>query len=302
MVTGSGMKILLFGGSGQLGYSLKMQAQDLNFELVAPVSSEVDISSLEQVLFLTKQLKPDLVVNCAAHTAIDKAEVQQEVCWRINHRGAANVAQAVSLVGGRMIHISTEQVFPGTGTTPLREGDPTGPLNVYGQSKLAGEQDVLQILADRALIVRTSALHGQRGVNFVSTMLKLFADKDEVRVVNDQKVSPTWAGWLAEVILDLGRTGTSGVVHACCEGVTSWYDFACAIRDCSSLASSAPIKPVSSAEFGRPARRPSFSAFDCARLTSLLGRRPISWQEGLKRHLTEVGALKAGAGLKGKEL
>ncbi len=286
------MKILLFGGSGQLGYELRVRAHDLNFEIVSPVSSEVDVGNEGQLRTLASQVKPDIVVNCAAYTAVDKAEVERENAFRINREGAKNSARAAADLGVRLIHVSTDYVFSGSGTTPLTEADPTGPINVYGESKLAGEQEATRILGDRALILRTASLHGQKGVNFVNTMLKLFAEKPSLKIVDDQYMSPTWAGWLAEVILDLSRIDTGGVVHASGEGTVSWYDFACAIRDWSKPASSIKLDKISTAEFGRPARRPMFSAFDCSKLSKLLGRRPITWQEGLKRHLGELGALR----------
>ena len=288
------MKILLFGGSGQLGYEIKTRAYDLNFELIAPVSSEVDVGNFEQVRFLTSQAQPDLIINCAAYTAVERAENERDRCFRINRDGAGNVAKAAELVKRPIIYISTDYVFAGDGNAPLKENDATGPLNVYGESKLAGEREVLSVVGDRALILRTSGLHGQRGVNFVNTMLTLFKGESPVRVVNDQVMSPTWAGWLAEVILDLSRKGVTGLLHASGEGGVSWYEFARAIYEWSGHErSAAAVEPVTTAEFGRPAKRPKFTAFDCSKLAGVLGRRPLTWQEGLKQHLREVAALKS---------
>lgn len=290
------MKILLFGGSGQLGYEIQQRAYDLNFEMVSPVVSEVDVSDIDQVLFLSRKFKPEVIVNAAAYTAVDKAEDEQALAFAVNRDGAAHAAEAAKAIGARLIHISTDYVFPGTGETPLTEESPVGPLNVYGASKLAGEEEVLRILGERALVLRTASLHGQRGDNFVHTMLKLFSERQLVRVVRDQVMSPTWAGWLAESILDLAKLGTGGVMHATCAGAISWFDFAAEI-----LALAEPRLPDGSvcrlesttiAEFPRPAARPRYSVLDCTKLSKVLGRRPIPWREGLRAHLRDIKRLK----------
>lgn len=289
------MKILLLGGSGQLGYEVITRAHDLNFEVVAPVSSEVDVANFEQLNYLAHQVRPDILLNCAAYTAVDKAETERERCFRINRDGAACVARVGAELQCRVIFVSTDYVFAGDGTQPLDEDMPTGPRNVYGESKLAGEQEMARILGDKGLVVRTSSLHGQRGVNFVNTMLNLFRTRPEVKVVSDQVMSPTWAGWLAEVLLDLSRTSAGGVVHASGDGAVSWLEFARAIHAWSTSPATVQVQPITTEEFGRPAKRPMFSAFNCRKLAGLLGRKPIPWQEGLKRHLREVGALKGEA-------
>lgn len=290
------MRILLFGGSGQLGYEIQKRAYDLNFEMVSPVISEVDIADLEQVTFLARKFKPELIVNSAAYTAVDKAEEEQAKAYRVNRDGAAHAAEAAKLVGARLIHVSTDYVFPGDGNVPLSEDSPVGPKNVYGASKLAGEEAVVSILGERALVVRTSSLHGQRGENFVHTMLKLFAERNVVRVVDDQFMSPTWAGWLAEAMLDLAKLGVGGVFHASCAGAISWYDFAAEI-----LALAEPrladgtvcrLERTSVADFPRPAARPRYSVMDCSKLSKALGRRPLAWREGLRAHLRDINRLK----------
>lgn len=287
------MKILLFGGSGQLGYEIEQRGRDLNFEMISPVISEVDISDGAQVRYLTAQIKPDLIVNCAAYTLVDKAEDEKEEAMRINRDGAHNVAIAASHIGCRMIHISTDYVFDGSFDSPIPETAPTNPINHYGATKLAGEAAVMEAAGKLAVIVRTSSLHGQKGVNFVHTMLELFKTKEVVRVVNDQYMSPTWAGWLAEVILDLGRIACDGIVHASCAGAITWYDFAAEIlrlvKDDIPNAQALRLEPISASEFGRPAKRPAYSVFDCSKLAGLLGRSPIPWQDGLKAHLRELG-------------
>ena len=291
------MKILLFGGSGQLGYELQLRARDLNFTVVSPVTSEVDVSNRDQVKYLVSTVKPDLVINSAAYTAVDKAESEKDEAFRINAEGARHVAEAARSHNARMIYISTDYVFDGNGNKPLREDDPVNPTSVYGASKLAGEQAIQSVYPEKSVIIRTSSLHGQKGVNFVHTMLDLFRKKDLLTVVADQTMSPTWAGWLAEVILDVGRLQCTGIYHASCNGAVSWYDFAKEIlrlsEDAIERAGKVTIEPISAAQFGRPAPRPNYSVFDTEKLTKTIGRTPITWQQGLKSHLTDIKILES---------
>lgn len=274
------MKILLFGGSGQLGRELRDKAKDLSFDVIAPVTKEVDISDREQVTHLIKQVSPDVIINAAAYTLVDKAESERDLAFKINGEGPGIITEAAS--GARLIHVSTDYVFSGEATEPLTEQSPTGPINVYGESKLAGERAVLA--GKNSLVVRTASLHGPFGENFVHTMLKLFKEKETVSVVNDQIMSPTYAGWLAEVLLDLARMReVTGVLHAAGQGAISWFDFASEIKRQSGL--KCEIKPVSHTEFQRAARRPRYSALSTKALAEVLGRAAISWQEGLRLHL-----------------
>jgi dTDP-4-dehydrorhamnose reductase len=289
------VRILLFGGSGQLGFEVKKRARDLEFEVVSPVTAEVDISEREQVRKCVAAINPEVVVNSAAYTAVDKAEHEIEAAFRINRDAAGYVAEACRAAGCRMIHISTDYVFDGSLGRELREGDPTNPLGVYGKSKLEGEQRVLETLDDRALVLRTQALFGQKGVNFVQSMLRLFPERSSLKIVDDQWVSPTWAGWLAEAILDFVRMPVGGVVHASCSGMVSWFDFASEIQRLARPSFKgqplATLERTTAAELNRPAKRPTFSAFDTSLISSLLGRPPISWQEGLVSYLAEIGVL-----------
>lgn len=295
------MKLLVFGGGGQLGYELLTRARDLRFEVLAPVISELDISDQAAVVKITKTIKPAAIINAAAYTAVDKAEVEQDAAFSVNSAGAHNVAVAAKAVGCRLIHVSTDYVFSGTGSAPLSESDTTDAKGVYGCSKLEGEKRIRAEYPERSLIVRTSSLHGQRGENFVHTMLKLFADRDVVKVVDDQRMSPTWAGWLAEALLDLTRvdiptseSGTApgaGVVHASGVGNVSWFEFASAIHEDAKRDApwKARLERTTMAELARPAPRPKFSVFDVSKLTRLLGRSPIDWREGLRAHLSDIG-------------
>lgn len=286
------MNILLFGGSGQLGYEIRPRGKALHFDIAAPVASEIDIVDKNQVVQLVKDLSPEVIINAAAYTAVDVAESEPELAFKVNSDGVRNISIAAKEVQARLIHVSTDYVFDGSIHRPLKETDPVSPPNQYGASKLAGEKAVLEVYPENSLIVRTSSLHGSKGVNFVHTMLKLFKEKEEVAVVNDQVMSPTYAGWLAEVLLDLSRHDITGILHASCQGAISWFEFASeimAIAKKNDVHFKASLKPISAAEFYRPAKRPSYSVLDCGRLTEALGRAPIDWKEGLRQHMKELG-------------
>ena len=284
------MKILLFGGAGQLGYEIERRAHDLNFSLVSPVASEVDITVAKEVSAIAEKVKPTLIINAAAYTAVDKAETDSEPAYSINRDGARNVAMAARHEGARIFHISTDYVFDGNAGHALSETAATNPLSVYGASKLAGEKEVLEVAGANALVIRTSSLYGKRGVNFAETMLRLFSERPEVKVVNDQFMSPTWAGWLAEVLLDLSRIPCDGIVHASCSGVCSWYDFAKRILELSApRENKVSLLTTTAKEFARPAPRPAYSVLNCDRLAALLERPLMTWEEGLKSYLADVG-------------
>ena len=291
------MKILLFGGSGQLGYELKKRAADLNFSLVSPVTKEVNITESEQVKALVDAVRPDVVINSAAYTAVDKAEEEVDRAFAVNAEGVKNVAEACDAADVRLIHISTDYVFDGLVGRPLREDDAVNPVSVYGRSKLAGEEHVSRILADRGLIVRTQALYGQKGVNFVHTMLKLFGEREVLTIVDDQFVSPTWAGWLAEAILDLARLPVSGILHGSCAGVVSWFDFASEIHRLAAPSFAgkrmARLERTTAAALNRPAKRPVYSGFDTSKISGILHREPLPWADALGLFLAEIGVSEA---------
>lgn len=287
------MRILLFGGSGQLGLELQKRAEDLNFEVISPVISEVDISDLEQLERLGRKVKPNLIVNCAAYTNVDKAESEPKQAYASNCEGARNVALIARTHNARLLHISTDFVFDGTLRRPLREDDAVNALSVYGKSKLQGEKAILEEYGEGSLIIRTSSLHGAKGHNFVHIMLKLFEEKELIKVISDRIMSTTWAGWLAEVVLDLARMQATGIVHACCAGQLSWFDFACEIRELVKesmpKARNVKIEPIAASSYALPAPRPDYSVMDCSKLEGLLGRKAISWQQGLRSHLIDAG-------------
>jgi len=278
-----------------LGYELTKRAHDLRFDIAAPVTKEVDITNRGQVFMLIESLRPEVVINSAAYTAVDKAEEEADRAFAINSVGVRIIAEACAEKHARLIHVSTDYVFDGLLGRPLREDDAVNPVSVYGRSKLEGEQHLREILGEAGVIVRTQALFGQKGVNFVQTMLKLFAEREVLKIVDDQFVSPTWAGWLAETVLDLVRLPATGTFHASCDGVVSWYQFAAEIHRLATPhfegRPMARLEKTTAAELQRPAKRPVFSAFDTERLRSVLNRPVMSWEQGLRRYLAEIKVL-----------
>ncbi len=287
------MKILLFGGSGQVGQELRLRGKALNFEIIAPVTSDVNITDAEQVRFLAEKIKPAVIINCAAYTAVDRAETDSEQAYRVNAQGASNVALAAHSVAARLMHISTDYVYDGNFSEPIKESAACKPLNVYGASKLEGERLVSQIMQGGELIIRTSSVHGKYGQNIVHTVLKLLEDRDNLQFIEDQIMSPTWAGWLAESILDLARIDCSGILHASGQGAISWYEFACKILEIAKLKEAnwqnKTISPIKAADLPRPAARPAYSVLSTARLEGLLGRPAIAWDVALRNHMREIG-------------
>jgi dTDP-4-dehydrorhamnose reductase len=287
------MKLLLFGSSGQLGNDLRIRAEALNFDFFASVQNELDIRDRSQVFGLIKKIKPEVIVNAAAYTNVDLAETQPAECFAVNRDAVGIMSEAAKEFGARLAHISTDYVFDGTSEKALTETDPTNPINVYGRSKLEGENLALDILGDRALILRTAWLHGSRGSNFVQTMLRLFREKPEIKVVNDQWGSPTWTGWLAEAILDLVRLDCGGVMHAVGAGTATWFEVAKYILETANKnldeEFEVNILPQTTAECARPAKRPRYSVLDTGLISKTLGREPQPWKDGIKCHLKELG-------------
>lgn len=287
------MKAVLLGASGQLGVEVSDRASEFGYELVGSDVDTVDITDKDSIEKFFNKESPEVVFNCAAYTAVDDAESNEDLAYKVNRDGAANVAEAVASLGCRLIHLSTDYVFSGKGSSPIREDDPTDPQSVYGASKRAGEEAVEKVLDGKGVIVRTSSLHGRAGPNFVHTMEKLLKTHEELRVVDDQVMSPTWAGWLAKVLLDLGKKEESGIFHASGEGEISWYGFTSKIYEFirKELNRDVSIVPVTTKEFPRPAARPSYSVLDGSKLSVVLGEPAISWEEGLKSHLQDIGYL-----------
>ena len=286
------MKVLVTGANGQLGQALAASVP-AGADLTALDRAALDIGDDEAVAAAIDAIAPDLVVNAAAYTAVDKAESDAEAAWRVNAAGPGHLAAAAAGRKARFIHVSTDFVFDGASGIPYRPDQPTAPLGVYGASKRAGEEAVLAAHPD-ALIVRTAWVYGTSGHNFVRTMLRLMAERDELRVVADQIGTPTYATGLAHALWALDAAGAQGIHHWTDSGAASWYDFAVAIQEealaLGLLARAVPVLPIATGDYPTPARRPSYSILDKASAVALVGAPAPHWRVHLRDML---GVIKA---------
>lgn len=285
------MRVLVAGSSGQLGRALKALAGP-DIMIVAPAEADFDISDRDAIARKVAEVAPDLLVNAAAYTAVDRAESEPERAMLVNGTAPGWLAEAARAAGARFAHVSTDFVFDGARGSPYPPDAPPAPLGVYGRTKLAGEQAVLAA-HPQALVVRTAWVHAAGGQNFVSTMLRLMAERDEVRVVADQVGSPTHAASLARAILALARAGATGLHHWTDAGVASWYDFAVAIQEEALarglLARAVPILPIRTIDYPTAARRPAYSVLDCSAARALVGA-PAHWRVELRAMLDVLAA------------
>ncbi len=284
------MKVLLAGGNGQLGKELQ-HCKPAGMELLALNSSELDIREAEAVTVKVGGFRPQVIINTAAYTAVDRAENEQEAAFAINGQGAANLAQAARMVGAYCLQISTDFVFDGTQSRPYLPMDRTNPLGVYGASKLAGEQLALAAHPEGMAIVRTAWLYSACGNNFVTTMLRLMAERETIGVVADQVGTPTWGSGLAEGLWQMCCVQPKGIYHWTDAGVASWYDFAVAIQEeavaLDLLDREIPILPINTVDYPTPARRPAYSVLDKTQTWTALGMTPPHWRVALRRMLLE---------------
>lgn len=276
------MKVLVTGGRGQLGRSLTWAATVRADVAVALGRDELNITAPAQVTAALRAHEPDVVINSAAYTAVDRAEAERDRAFAINADGAGHVARACAAHGVPLLHVSTDYVFDGTEARPYRADDPASPINVYGASKAAGER---QVLDAGGVVVRTSWLFGEGGPSFVHTMLRLARERPALRVVADQHGCPTCTDDLALALLALATRERSGIYHACGDGPTTWHGFATAIveeaRRLTAIACER-VEPIATAEYPTPARRPAYSVLDTGRLRAL-GIALPSWRTGLRR-------------------
>jgi dTDP-4-dehydrorhamnose reductase len=276
------MRVLVVGAGGQLGRELVALRNATAHEVIGLDRVACDITEPGAAVAALDAHRPDAVVNCAAWTKVDAAESQPDDAFRVNAVGPRLLATACRDARVRLLHISTDYVFDGTATTPVDESAPTSPLGVYGRSKLAGEDEVRALCPDHR-IVRTSWLYGQEGPNFVLTMLRLGAERDEVRVVADQRGAPTWTGHLAPALLRLLELGVPGTFHLTNSGETTWCEFAATIMHEADLRGR--VTPINTAEYAAAAPRPSYSVLD-NRAWRGVGQLPLPpWQEGLSAYL-----------------
>lgn len=278
------MKILITGANGQLGNEIRELAPEYpQFDFRYTDIAELDITNAAEVDAYFGLHRPEAIINCAAYTAVDKAETDAETAFLVNATAAGNLARAAHANGCFVVHVSTDYVYDGRNYRPYTETDAVNPVSVYGKSKLAGEDQVLQSGA-RAIVIRTSWLYSAFGNNFVKTMIKYGRERDALNVVFDQAGTPTYAHDLAKAILDLLpqaiASGNTGIFHYSNEGVTSWYDFAKAIHELAGISCS--VSPIATKDYPTPAQRPFFSVLDKSLIRKSFAIEIPYWRDSLK--------------------
>ena len=283
-------RILITGGSGQVGHCLKAQLEGCA-ELSVPDSTALNIADRRSVRQAVETFRSDYIINAAAYTAVDKAESDAERAFAVNRDGARHLAEAAEAAGAAMLHISTDYVFDGAGGAPYDEAAPTAPQNIYGASKLAGEQAVLAACR-RAVVMRTSWVFGAHGQNFVKTMLRLGRERDSLGIVADQYGAPTAAADIAAALITIVRRHTpeqlaerAGIYHYCGSPYASWFEFAetifaeAAVQGV--LAKIPAVKLIATADYPTPAKRPADSRLDCGKIRAVFGIGPCDWHSAL---------------------
>ncbi len=276
------MKILILGHKGMLGSDLFLRLMP-HHEIEGRDIDECDITSPEACRDVVAETAPELLINAAAFTNVDACEIEEEQCFAVNALGVRNLALACRETGIVLVHFSTDYVFDGTKGSPYREDDPTGPINVYGRSKLEGEH-YLRESGTPYLLVRTAWLYGNRGKNFVKAILERARNHGRLEVVDDQIGSPTYSGDLAAAVRVLVEGGHRGVFHVTGRGTCSWYEFARKILQCAGLEDVA-IAPIGSNRLQRPARRPAYSVLSNRKFIETTGRAMRYWQIALQDYL-----------------
>ncbi len=288
------MKVLVFGAAGQLGRAL----EDVEPDCVAVTylsRSDCDITDTQEVTEVIDRLDPHYIINCAAYTAVDKAEEELGLCYKVNRDAVQTIADCCKGASSRhLIHISTDFVFDGKKTTPYTPDDQPNPLGVYGASKLAGEEAALTTIPDQVMIIRTAWVYYTKGNNFVHTMLRLMSERDQLNVVNDQQGAPTFAVSLADVIWDVvvEEKFIPGVYHWTDDGEITWYEFAKAIQEGGAkqglIDKSILIQPITTDEYPTAAVRPHYSVLNCDKLETLTDKKRTPWRDKLSEMLTEL--------------
>lgn len=283
--------ILLTGANGQVGHEVSRLARERGVALAALNRTQLDITDAQAVNKAVSHLRPSLLINAAAYTAVDKAEEEEGVAFAVNREGTANLAAACAENIIPLIHLSTDYVFDGCQQTPYGEDDPAKPTGIYGLSKLQGETALRQRSANH-LILRVSWVFGAHGHNFVKTILRLGRQRDELRVVADQHGCPTAAVHIAETLLDLsarileGEMIPWGTYHYCGQPATTWYGFAKEIvkqaQETELIDHPVTVQPISTSDYPTPAARPANSVLDCSKITETFGILPSLWHEGLR--------------------
>jgi dTDP-4-dehydrorhamnose reductase len=281
--------ILVTGANGQLGRELQMLAAKhpaYNFVFAGRSSLPIEDEQQVNTFFATHQ--PSWCINCAAYTAVDKAESDKAAAFRINGDAPGYLAAACKKYGAKLIHISTDYVFDGNSAVPLKETDPTGPINIYGASKLAGEQKAMENNPAATVIIRTAWVYSEFGNNFVKTMIRLMNERPAINVVDDQLGSPTYAADLAAAILQIVAHPhfAPGIYHYSNEGRITWYQFALAIRE--RIGSACTVNPIPSSQFPTPAKRPHYSLLDKTLIRNTYQLAIPAWETGLETCLNHL--------------
>ena len=282
------MNILVTGANGQLGNEMQVLAREnLQHTYFFTDVQELDISDEQAVYAYVSEHKIDIIVNCAAYTAVDKAEDNVELCDKLNNIAPGYLARAAQANGAAMIQVSTDYVFDGTAHIPYTEEEPTCPASVYGSTKLAGEQNVMDH-CEKAMVIRTAWLYSIYGNNFVKTMIRLGQERDSLGVIFDQIGTPTYANDLAQAIFAAINKGVvRGIYHFSDEGVCSWYDFTIAIHRLAGIAS-CKVKPLHTADYPAKAPRPHYSVLDKTKIKDTFGIEIPHWEESLKRCINQL--------------
>lgn len=280
------MKVLVTGTKGQLGFDVMRELEKRGHDAVGVDIEEMDITNAAQVNNVIKAASPDVVIHCSAYTAVDRAEDEVELCRKVNAGGTKNIAEVCAELDCKMIYISTDYIFSGDGDRPWEPDDEADPLNVYGQTKYEGEQEVKRRL-NKYFIVRISWVFGINGNNFIKTMLRLGKENGAVKVVDDQIGSPTYTYDLATLLVDMAESEAYGQYHATNEGICSWYEFAKEIFKAAGM-DQVSVTPVTSDEFPAKAKRPSNSRMSKEKLIKNGFNKLPAWQDAVKRYIKEL--------------
>jgi len=298
-------KILITGAYGQLGRDVALAARAAGRAVMCYGREDLDITDKGAVFSVMEKEAPGIIINAAAYTKVDLAEKERERAFQVNCEGARNLALASSATGAALIHISTDFVFDGRGTSPYKEEDETAPIGVYGQSKLAGEE-AIRAACERHIIIRTSWLYGVHGANFVKTILRLAGERDILKVVNDQRGSPTWTMDIAGAIMKItealkkGAPPLFGLYHYSDDGAVSWFDFALAIveeaRELGMELKCRELEPIPTSAYPTPTARPAYSVLGTTKIKKTFNLSIPLWRDSLKAMLSDLkkGAEKNG--------
>ncbi|MBS4534365.1 dTDP-4-dehydrorhamnose reductase [Clostridium sp. D2Q-14] len=285
------LKFFVTGANGQLGHDVVMKLKEMNLDVIAPGREEFDLTNEQEVKTYILKERPDIIIHCAAYTAVDKAEEEKDLCYTINVEGTKTIAESAKEINAKLVYISTDYVFDGLGQDPHIEDKETNPVNYYGYTKEQGEKNVRE-LTEKYFIVRTSWVYGSNGNNFVKTMLKLAETKNEINVVSDQIGAPTYTKDLAEYILNLVQTNQYGTYHGVNEGYCSWCEFAKSIFEKSGI--EVKVNPISTEEYPTKAKRPLNSRLSKENTDKAGVIRLHRWQDALDRFIDNLNYCKRG--------